>query len=231
MPIPLFMPAAQDVWKRYGGDQAAVASYTAPTGSTANLTPAAVTPAAAPSPAQPAPSPVAAPPTGGVAGTNHALKTGTGVGASPVADLSGDARKTWIDNNKPTDPGAYKGPDPYSMHWGGSLVGGSHTGIQDYGNWQNQQAQYQKALQNWQANYDQWQKYYAPSGIDYGDANLGQQPQQQQQSPQPQYVQQNPSQTPINPYAVGRTPDKTTGPVQKPDQSANRVNPAWAGVI
>ena len=230
MPIPLFMPAAQDVWKRYGGDQAAVASYTAPTGSTDSLTPPQATPAAAPSPAQPAPSPVAAPPASGVAATNQALKTGTGIGAKPLADLSGDALKNWIDNNKPTDPGAYKGGDPYQLNWGGARVGGSEHGIEDYGNWQNQQGQYQKALQNWQANYDQWQKYYAPSGIDYGDANLGQQ-QQQQPQPQQQYVQQNPSQTPINPYAVGRTPDKTIGPVQKPDRTAGKVNPAWAGVI
>lgn len=242
MPLPIYTNDALENWKRYGGDQAAVQSYVAKAGSAANLTPPATVEAPA-APGTTAPTPAAPSiPAQNVApqsmdASNAALKQNPFAVATPSADTLG----RWVDQNRPTDPGAYKGDAPQSMHWGGALIGGSNTGIEQYKNWQGQKDMYNQALQKWQQEYAAWQQQksteekmrmrVAPSAEPQTA-----QPIQQSQSwgtPTKDYVA--PSQSPQNPYAPPgqRTPaaQPGAGPVQKPDRSASKVNERYAGVL
>jgi hypothetical protein len=228
-----------DNWRRYGGDPNIVNSYVAATGSSDSLQIPRPNTMGTSSPAKGEITAAPVAPVGGQPTPSMTTPAGVKQNAT-VAPLTLGAQKQWIDQNKPTDPGAYQGPDPYSMHWGGALIGGSNTGIADYGNWQSQRDTYNQAMQKWQSEYDDWaSRNKAQTGGVKQNATVAQIAQPAGQgwgvaSTQQQNLGQSPTTQIPNPYAVPgqrSTAQPGTGPVQKPDKSLSKVNERYAGVL
>ena len=245
MPAPMYTGDALESWKRFGGNLTAPLSFTAPVGSSASL--------------QPAPPPsVKQAATVAPAAEESPINYGEATGINSVAEDAGidygdanieehlKSQKAALDAGKPAEVSAtYQGPEAHSTYWGGSLVGGSRTGVEDYGNWQSQRGQYTQALQKWQQQYADWEKGQKMWDEMRARNTASQTPQPAvqptaQQSPygpastQQQNLGQSPTTQPPSPYAVPgqrSTPMPGTGPVQKPDKSLGKVNPQYAGVL
>ena len=236
MAKPLETNDALENWKRYGGDDKTIASYVANTGSSQNLTPQQV-----PAPTQAAP---AAPPpgTGGYGGAAP-MPMNPNLDGAPPSLASTQQIGKWVEENKPVDPGEYTGGDPHRTYWGGSLVGGSATGVEDYTKWSSEHAQYGEALRKWREQYDEWERMKkareqpSPAQQPAPGPQSSAQPQTYwgPASTQQQNLGQTPYTAPTSPYAVPgqRTPaaQPGAGPVQKPDKSVNKVNPRYEGVL